>query len=252
MDGKLHVMSDAGAGVTAELLGGVVPAVAVAVETFTDETDALLFPAEEAVVGRAVEKRRREFTTGRVCARRALGRLGVEPAPLLPGPKREPLWPAGVVGSITHCDGYRAAVVAWARHLASIGIDAEPNGPTPDGVLERISLPSERDWLAAAAARDPGVSWDRLLFCAKESVYKAWFPLAGAWLGFEDAEVTLTNTESAEGGAGARTGSFVARLLVAGPALPGGGRLATLRGRFVVARGLIVTAIAVGPGGSGS
>ncbi|WP_241835301.1 4'-phosphopantetheinyl transferase family protein [Pseudofrankia asymbiotica] len=248
-------MSDAGAGVTAGLLGGVVPDVAVAVETFTDEIDAELFPAEEALLARAVEKRRREFTTGRICARRALARLGVEPAPLLSGPKREPLWPAGVVGSITHCDGYRAAAVAWSRHLVSVGIDAEPNGPTPQGVLERISLPSEREWIRAVSSRAPEVSWDRLLFCAKESVYKAWFPLAQEWLGFEDAEITFTDggpgRQGAEG-AGGRSGTFVARLLVTGPVLPDGQRLTTLRGRFVVGQGLIVTALAVEPGGDAS
>jgi 4'-phosphopantetheinyl transferase EntD len=251
-------MSDVGAGVAAGLLGAVVPDVAVAVETFTDETDAVLFPAEETVIERAVDKRRREFTTGRVCARRALARLGVEPGPLLPGPKREPLWPAGIVGSITHCDGYRAAAVAWSRHLTSVGIDAEPNGPTPQGVLERISLPSERVWIRAEAARAPEVSWDRLLFCAKESVYKAWFPLAREWLGFEDAEVTevvVTDDDSGQGGgggAGRQTGTFAARLLVTGPTLPDGRRLTALQGRFVVGQGLIVTAVAVEPGGGAS
>jgi 4'-phosphopantetheinyl transferase EntD len=251
---KLVAMSDARTGVTAALLGAVVPGVAVAVETFADDPDAMLFPAEEAVIERAVAKRRREFTTGRVCARRALARLGIEPGPLLPGPKREPLWPAGVVGSITHTDGYRAAAVAWARQLVSVGIDAEPNGPTPEGVLERVSLPSEREWISRVAAGAAEVSWDRLLFCAKESVYKAWFPLAQAWLGFEDAEITLTGDQPAPAGAGAgqRTGTFSARLLVEGPLLPDGRRLSTLRGRFVVGQGLIVTAVAVEPAGAAS
>ncbi|MBL7497215.1 4'-phosphopantetheinyl transferase superfamily protein [Frankia sp. CNm7] len=255
-------MAELRAGVEAGLLGSVVPAAAVAVETFTDDLEAVLFPAEEALLARAVEKRRREFTTGRVCARRALTRLGVAPGPLLPGPQREPLWPAGIVGSITHTDGYRAAVVAWDRDLVSVGIDAEPNGPTPEGVFERVSLPSERAWADAAARRAPEVHWDRLLFCAKESVYKTWFPLARRWLGFEEAEITLTDdgtagapgttagvpgtsADAARAGT-ARTGGFSARLLVPGPTLPDGTRLTTLAGRFVVDRGLIVTAITLG------
>ena len=70
-----------------------------------------------------------------------------------PGAKREPLWPAGVVGSITHCDGYRAAAVARATDLATVGIDAEPHEPLPDGVLAAIALPAEPP--RAARARRP-------------------------------------------------------------------------------------------------
>jgi 4'-phosphopantetheinyl transferase EntD len=103
-----------------------------------------LLPEEEVLVARAVGQRRAEFTTVRTCARIALGRLGLPPAPLLSGPKREPLWPAGVVGSITHCDGYRAAAVARASEVAAIGIDAEPHDPLPAGILDRVTLPAER------------------------------------------------------------------------------------------------------------
>jgi 4'-phosphopantetheinyl transferase EntD len=145
-----------------------------------------LLPEEEALVARAVQKRRAEFTTVRTCARIALAELGVPAAPLLSGPKREPLWPAGIVGSLTHCDGYRAAAVARADTLASIGIDAEPHAALPDGILPRVSLPAEQAHLRTLPA---GVHWDRLLFSAKESVYKTWFPLARRWLGFEEAAV---------------------------------------------------------------
>lgn len=246
------------------LLADVVPARAMAAETRVDESPAELFPAEEALLARAVEKRRREFTAGRVCARRALSRLGVAPAPLLAGPNREPLWPAGVVGSITHCEGYRAAVVARATDVLSIGIDAEPNGPTPDGVFERISLPAEGTWVHAAARTTPEVHWDRLLFCAKESVYKAWFPLAERWLGFEDALITLDSdppgrdqadqdgsaaTRADGTGGAAVTGTFTAKLLVPGPTLPDGRELSSMRGRYKVAAGLILAVVAIGPDG---
>jgi 4'-phosphopantetheinyl transferase EntD len=284
-------MPEVGVGAAASLLADLVPARAVAAETRVDEAEADLFPAEEALLARAVPKRRREFTAGRVCARRAMARLGVAPAPLLAGPNREPLWPAGLVGSITHCEGYRAAVVARTGDLLSIGIDAEPNGPTPDGVLERIALPAEISWVRAAARVEPEVHWDRLLFCAKESVYKTWFPLAGSWLGFEDALITLDDrpadaspaagrpaargpddsgpaargpddngpdddgpddsgpTGDAEraGAATRRTGAFTAKLLVTGPVLPDGRRLASLRGRYLVTRGLILAVVAISP-----
>jgi hypothetical protein len=77
-------------------------------EAFDDPPDAVLFPEKEAVISRAVDKRRREFQTVRHCARRALRELGVPPAAVLPGERREPVWPPGVVGSLTHCTGYRA------------------------------------------------------------------------------------------------------------------------------------------------
>jgi 4'-phosphopantetheinyl transferase EntD len=80
----------------------------------------------------------------------------------------------------------------------------------------------------------PAVHWDRLLFSAKESVYKAWFPLAKRWLGFEDAVVTLD--PSAE--------TFAARLLVSGPLL-GGRRLTGFSGRWLIRDGLVLTAIAL-------
>jgi 4'-phosphopantetheinyl transferase EntD len=198
-------------------------------EEFGDPAEAALFPGEEAAVARAVGKRRREFASARNCAREALGRLGMPPVPILTGEKGAPQWPDGVVGSITHCPGYRAAVVARARDVLTVGIDAEPVGDVlSDGVLDRVSLPAERAMLGELSASVPGASWDRLLFSAKESVYKAWFPLTRRWLGFEDAEITI-----------GLDGAFGARLLVpAEPACP-----ARFAGRWLVRNGLVVTAI---------
>jgi 4'-phosphopantetheinyl transferase EntD len=164
---------------------------AIAVEAFDDAEPAPLFPGEEALVANAVPKRRHEFATGRRCARAALAQLGCPPGPLLTGPDRAPLWPDGVVGSITHTDGYRAAAVARASELSSVGIDAEPNQPLPDGVLAMIASTAEAAAVAALLDEYPAIRWDRLLFCAKECVYKAWYPLTGRWLDFHDAVVTL-------------------------------------------------------------
>lgn len=199
-----------------------------------------LLPEEEALVARSVAKRRAEFTTVRTCARRALAELGLPPAPLLSGDKREPLWPAGVVGSLTHCAGYGAAAVAWARDLATVGIDAEPHDPLPEGVLARVSLPVERDHLRQLPA---GVHWDRMLFSAKESVYKAWYPLARCWLGFEDARLVFRP------GPDPVRGSFTAELLVPGLPPVAGRPVPVLTGRYAVGGGLLVTAVALPAGG---
>jgi 4'-phosphopantetheinyl transferase EntD len=216
------------------VIGSLVPAGVVVADATGPLPGEALLPEEEPLVARAVGKRRAEFTTVRTCARIALGRLGVPPGPLLSGPKREPLWPAGVVGSITHCDGYRAVAVARADRLASIGIDAEPHDALPEGILERVTLPAERAHLIELP---PGQHWDRLLFSAKESVYKTWFPLTRRWLGFEDAAVLF-----APGPDPAR-GTFVAELLVDELPTVGGQPVRTLRGRYAVTDGLLGTAV---------
>jgi len=211
----------------------LLPAVAAA-EEFGDRPDAVLFPEEQAVIGRAVEKRRREFATARACARAALARLGQPPVAILPGERGSPGWPPGIVGSITHCAGYRAAAVGKAAEVLTIGLDAEPDEPLPDGVLGAISLAAERVSLRDLAQAAPGPNWDRMLFCAKESVYKAWFPLAGRWLGFEQAHITLDPAG----------GTFTARLLVPGPEVDGR-ELTAFDGRWLARDGVVLTAITV-------
>jgi 4'-phosphopantetheinyl transferase EntD len=204
------------------------------VDTFCDRPDVTLFPEEEAQLGKAVDKRRREFTAGRGCARDALAALGVAPAPIARGAGGAPGWPAGTVGSITHCAGYAAAAAARTRDVLAVGVDAEPDQPLPDRVLGAVTSAAERDRLGDLAARAPGPCWDRLLFSAKESVYKAWFPLTGRWLGFADASIAISPAD----------GTFTARLLVPGP-LAGGTRLDGFSGRWLARDGLLLTAITV-------
>jgi 4'-phosphopantetheinyl transferase EntD len=216
------------------LIAEILPPPVAAVEAFEDPPGATLFPEEEAAMARAVPRRRGEFAAGRACARAALARLGLPAAPILPGPRGAPQWPPGVVGTITHCDGYRASAVAHARDVLTLGLDAEPDGPLPGGVLDAVSLAEERDRLPGLAAAAPHVPWDRLLFCAKEAVYKAWFPLAGRWLGFEEAAITFAPD----------AGTFTARLLVPGPAV-GGRPLDGFSGRWLARGGLLLAAIAV-------
>jgi 4'-phosphopantetheinyl transferase EntD len=210
----------------------LLPAAVSSAEAFADPPALALFPEEEALVARAVDKRRREFATGRACARTALAALGIRSAPIMPGERGAPQWPQGIVGSITHCAGYRAAAVARACDVLTIGLDAEPHEVLPSGVLAAISLPGERERLRALAAVEPGIHWDRLLFCAKEATYKAWFPLARRWLGFEDADIVINAADC----------SFETRLLVSAPTVSGV-PLAGFTGRWLARDGLILTAI---------
>jgi 4'-phosphopantetheinyl transferase EntD len=203
-----------------------------AAEAFDDLPGVVLFAEEEAVVAKAVDKRRREFATARACARQAMAALGQPSAPIVSGYRGAPQWPPGVVGSITHCDGYRAAAVARAADVTTLGVDAEPDEPLPDGVLDLVAGPEERAWLAGPGAATAGPCWDRLLFSAKESVYKAWFPLTRRWLDFSDAMLTFDPV----------TRTFIARLLVAGPVV-GDRQVAEFAGRWLAHDGLILTAI---------
>ena len=87
----------------------------------------------------------------------------------------------------------------------------------------------------------PDVAWDRLLFSAKESIYKAWFPLTRTWLDFTDCELTVRSDD----------GTFTGRLLVVGRHA-GGRTIERLNGRWTVHGRHILTAVwepAAGPAG---
>jgi 4'-phosphopantetheinyl transferase EntD len=207
------------------MISTLVPASASA-EMFSDAPESTMFFSEAAAVAGAVVERRREFGTVRYCARRALRQLGVPPVPILPGADRAPRWPVGVVGSMTHCAGYRAAVVARSGELRGVGIDAEPHAALPTDMLDIVLRDEERARILTLASAGPGRHWDSIVFCAKEAVYKAWYPLTGRWLDFQDVSITVHPD-----------GTFEARLLGAGPR--------DLDGRWKVGRGLILTATSI-------
>jgi 4'-phosphopantetheinyl transferase EntD len=211
------------------VIASLLPVAVVTIEADEADWTAPLLPEEEPFVARAVEKRRREFTAGRTCARRALARLGWPDFAVLAGPRREPLWPPGVVGAITHCHGYCAAAVARTTDVRSLGIDAELLAPLPMGVAGLVCTETERLWAAAL----PEDHWGTVLFSAKESVYKAWYPVARRWLDYRDAELTV----EPEGG------RFTARVLPAdaGEVFPWN----PLSGRFAIGDAHVFTAIVV-------
>jgi 4'-phosphopantetheinyl transferase EntD len=147
--------------------------------------------------------------------------------------RRAPVWPDGIAGSMTHCRGYRAAAVARRDVVASLGVDAEPHGPLPGRVLHRVTLTRERDMLLERAAERDDVAWDRVLFSAKESVFKAWFPLTRRWLGFEECRVDLR-----------ADGTLRATLLVPGPTV-GGVRVEGFDGRWRALARHVATVVAM-------
>lgn len=172
------------------VLASLLPASVRFAERWTDDPDDL-YPEELTHLSRAVPKRRAEFATVRRCARESLEAMGIIRPPMVPGEAGAPTWPTGVVGAMTHCAGYRAAAVASREDVLSLGIDAEPNQPLPGDVLATIALPGEIRELQKLHEVSPEVQWGRLLFSAKESVYKTWYPLRRTWLGFEEAFLRL-------------------------------------------------------------
>jgi 4'-phosphopantetheinyl transferase EntD len=212
-------------------LGSILPSGVVTVECGPDAIGSLR-PEEAAAIQGAGESRRREFARSRACAHRALMVLGRPAAAILSGASRQPLWPAGVVGSITHCAGFCAATVADATRWRAIGIDAELHVPLPAGVLALVAAPEEQQALERMPRGD--IHWDCLLFSAKESVYKAWFPLTGMWLEFADVLVSFD----------AAAALFRACVRPGGDTASRAPRLA-LEGRYMIANGRVHTAVAL-------
>jgi 4'-phosphopantetheinyl transferase EntD len=204
----------------------------VVVEETADFPDPRLLPAAELrEVQGAVPQRQREFAAGRLCARRALAGLGIEQFALRVGPHREPLWPPGVVGSITHTDSYCAAAVGLAADIWSIGIDAEPAEPLDRDLISSICTEAEQRWLASQAASQRGLL-ARVLFSAKECWFKYQFPLTGRYVEFPELEIDLE----------IERGGFTARYVGQDPGVRG--TVASVAaGRLILNPDLILTGV---------
>lgn len=211
------------------LLARILPATVAVAETFAD-LGVSPHPDEAAALRYASSARQAEFATGRACARAALRQFDERVLPsceprnwpaspaLPPTPTGPPAWPPGFTGSVTHCAGYRACAVGRGTDFAAIGIDAEPDQPLPPGALDLVITAAERGRLP-----------DRLVFCAKEAACKAWHVLTGTCPRIQNAIIVPTLTARSDGG-------FRVLESAAGPALSG---------RWLRARGLLLTAIVV-------
>lgn len=149
-------------------------------------------------------------------------------------PKRAdgaPVWPEGFVGSLSHTDGYAAAVVARTDACVALGIDVEPAEPLPGDAGSLVLTADEAAWVASCAVTRPEMA--RLVFCAKECVHKAIHPLRGAWLEFSDVGIEYD----------AQAGSFVPRPLTpaAGAAFSG----LQAQGRVFLREGHLVVVLAL-------
>ncbi len=188
-----------------------------------------LAPEEAASLSGAVPRRAREFTAGRVAARRAMREIGILNESVPAGVDRAPIWPEGVVGSIAHSDEHCVAVVARATDWLSLGADLEPDAPLETALWDSVLRPEEIAWLEARPTMDRG-RLARLMFSAKECAYKCQHPLTRALLDFDDFAIALAPR------------TFEARFQRAvGPFAAG----AALSGRWTAADGALLTALAL-------
>lgn len=187
------------------------------------------FPAELAEMPRAVDKRRREYVAGRVAAHRAMEKLGLTPRPVLATRARAPSWPRGLTGSLSHNDTTCVAAVARASQVRSLGIDVEDDTPLARDLVATVCTLEERAWLATQPEETRG-RLAKLIFSAKEAVYKCQYPVSHRVLDF-DAVLVTPDVD---------TGQFEATFLEA----TGPFRLYDrLNGRFAVHAGLIHAAV---------
>jgi 4'-phosphopantetheinyl transferase EntD len=151
-----------------------------------------LLPEEEAAVRGAGPTRRRDFVLGRTCAHRALERLGLERQPVLRGEGGAPIWPDGVVGTVSHCGGVAAAAVARSGDVAALGLDLEAAVPLSAELRTYVCGPRELE-RAQPLGSPPVGDWEKLIFSAKESVFKCHFPVGGRFLEFSDIEIEVAS-----------------------------------------------------------
>lgn len=154
----------------------------------SEQDELRLTPSEETSLGgRASGRRRLDFLIGRAAARRAMEAAGYPDGEVLVGESGAPSWPRGLVGSISHSAGHAVAVVADRSTSSGVGVDLEHRRAV-DEIESLVAFGSELDWLSAqtkAAKNDLLLE----LFAAKESLYKAVFPVYGRFFGFEAARL---------------------------------------------------------------
>lgn len=195
------------------------------------ETAASPFEVEQRHVAHARDIRRREFLAGRACVRAAMEALGLPPMAVPVARDRAPVWPEGLVGSISHCETLCVAAVARADDgYRSIGLDIESAEALPGDILDTVCTAAEMCWLERQPAERRGLL-ARLIFSAKECAYKCQYPLTRQLIDFHAFEI------------GVHAGTFTATFTMpVGEFRPGD----RLTGRFLLSEDYILCAMALG------
>jgi 4'-phosphopantetheinyl transferase EntD len=206
------------------LLSRILPPGIVIAEIDDVGQSIVLHPGEAGYVSKSGDIRRRDFALGRHCAHVALARLSLADMAIARGANGAPIWPEGIVGSITHTKGYAAALVGHTNMFLALGVDAERIGGVTENLYSRLFTTAERMHLATRDTKER----DRdatILFSAKEAVYKACNSLAGGErISFQDVDIALNDD------------SFSAKLVTS-----------PVEGRFIVSENLVMTAVWLPP-----
>jgi len=143
---------------------------------------------EQEIVRHTSQKRRNEFSTGRICARNSLLAYGINNFPILRNQQREPIWPDNIVGSISHCRDLCGAVVAKKSSIRAIGFDIENVRRLRQDISKHICTQQELEWLASQSRTER----DRLVilfFSLKEAIFKCISSLQNIQISFKDCAI---------------------------------------------------------------
>lgn len=173
--------------------------------------------------------RAREFAAGRAAARAAMEQLGHLPRPVLQGPDRAPVWPAGLTGSITHTAQDALAVVTEDPAVRALGLDLEPAQPLDPGLWREVCTDEDLLWLGTLGPSQRGY-FAKLIFSAKEAAYKAQYQITRRLIGFDSMHLApdLENR------------TFTAELRIDLPNMPKGTRL---DGKFAILGRVFATSV---------
>lgn len=169
------------------------PALRNVASFFTSEeaSDARLFEVERRQTEGFGERRMADFTTGRHCARMAMRQFGLFDRAIPIGEGRQPVWPEGICGSISHSKGLSGAIVSSREHHLSLGLDVERRLSVDEKLWDHLFTGTD---IALLRSLGPDArEWATLLFSLKESFYKLQYPLSGRFLDFP--EVSLMRFE---------------------------------------------------------
>ena len=147
-----------------------------------------IYPEESEFIRNAAQKRINEFSTGRLCAKKALSHFGINQFPVLIGEHREPVWPKSIIGSISHCKDIVAVAVARKGEYKSLGIDIESVKELRYDLRRHVCTDDENRWIASRDSCQNDIL-QILLFSLKESVYKAFFQYAKVKMRFNDCSI---------------------------------------------------------------
>jgi 4'-phosphopantetheinyl transferase EntD len=152
-------------------------------------------PDEWEDIASAAPNRQKEFVAGRQLARALSGQLGLPPAPLRRGEHRAPIWPNDRTGSLSHCDTLCVAAVGKRNAVQSVGVDVETIGRVEQKLWPTLFTEKEADYFSSLAP-DTVALETTLFFSAKESFFKCQYPLTQEWVGFQDVEITRTDSHT--------------------------------------------------------